>query len=153
MPPEINLEKIPTQEFENLPEKKEQSQEKKVEKPVEKKDESDKKIKLPIIKKVSQDEEVSEEKKHRSKEIDGILANGLSDVFLSLSPEKQDEFKKKGEETTVKINNLLDKTKVNLGKIVILIKKWLSIIPGVNRLFLEQEAKIKADRIIKLKKT
>jgi len=50
-----------------------------------------------------------------------------------------------------KINTLLDKAKINLGKIASLIRKWLSIIPGVNKFFLEQEAKIKADEIMKLK--
>jgi len=32
-----------------------------------------------------------------------------------------------------------------------LIKKWLLLIPGVNKYFLEQEAKIKADEIVKMK--
>jgi hypothetical protein len=31
--------------------------------------------------------------------------------------------------------------------------QWLKLLPGVNRFFLEQEAKIKTDRIIHLKKT
>ncbi len=88
----------------------------------------------------------------RLKKIDDILAFGLNDIFLTLSPEEQNEFKVKGEETRDKINLLLTKAKINIGKIIILIKKWLSLIPNVNRFFLEQEAKIKADRIIKLKK-
>lgn len=107
---------------------------------------SDKSHKAKIV------EPASEEDRQRAKQIDDILASGLNEIFLSLSPDKQKELKEKGEETVKKINKVLNKTKVNLGKIVKIIKKWLSIIPGVNRFFLEQEAKIKADKIIKLKK-
>lgn len=88
----------------------------------------------------------------RVKAIDDILSAGLHEMFLQMSPVKQKEFKQVGEETVVKIVGLLDKTKVKIDKIIDLIRKWLKIIPGVNKFFLEQEAKIKADRILKLKK-
>jgi len=88
----------------------------------------------------------------RAKAIDDILSAGLHEVFLQMNPAKQKEFKQVGEETVVKIVSLLDKTKVRVDKIISLIRNWLKIIPGVNKFFLEQEAKIKADRIIKLKK-
>jgi hypothetical protein len=45
---------------------------------------------------------------------------------------------------------MLDKGKVNVKKVRDLIIKWLRIIPGVNRYFLEQEAKIKSDRLLEL---
>lgn len=99
----------------------------------------------------TQDKNISESQQ-RINEIDDILAYGLNDIFLSMPAEKQGEFRKKGEETRDKIDQLLNKAKVNMGKIVILIRKWLSLIPQVNRYFLEKEAKIKADKIIKLKK-
>jgi len=88
----------------------------------------------------------------RVKAIDDILSAGLHEIFLQMSPAKQKEFKQAGEETVVKIVGLLDRAKVKVDKIIDLIRKWLKIIPGVNKFFLEQEAKIKADRIIKLKK-
>lgn len=87
----------------------------------------------------------------RAQEIDKILADGLHDTFLSLNPQKQLEFKRVGDETVIKINQLLDKSKVKVDKIIDLIKKWLKIIPGINHFFLEQEAKIKADKIINIK--
>ncbi|MDD4900761.1 MAG: hypothetical protein PHS62_01450 [Patescibacteria group bacterium] len=87
----------------------------------------------------------------QQKQIEKVLASGLDDIYLSLTPEKQEQFKRAGEETAGKINKLLSKTKVKLGAIVKLIRKWLSLIPGVSKYFLEQEAKIKADEIIKLK--
>ncbi len=85
------------------------------------------------------------------KEIDGILAEGLHEVFLKMNSQKQQEFKKAGEDAALKISTLLQQAKVSVDKIISLIKKWLQIIPGINQFFLEQEAKIKADKIIKLK--
>lgn len=89
--------------------------------------------------------------KQRATEIDQILSDGLNEVFIKMDPAKQAEFKKTGEETVVKINKLLMETKVKVNKIVALIRKWLRLIPGVNKFFLEQEVKIKADKIIRLK--
>jgi hypothetical protein len=87
----------------------------------------------------------------REKEIDDFLSDGLGETFLAMTPEKQKIFKEEGEKTAKKINVLLDATKINLGKIVDLIRRWLKLITGVNRFFLDQEAKLKADRIIKIK--
>ena len=87
----------------------------------------------------------------REKEIDNFLAEGLSETFLAMSPEKQKIFKAEGEKTARKINELLNAAKINVSKIVSLIKKWLSLITGINKFFLDQEAKIKADKIIKMK--
>ncbi len=87
--------------------------------------------------------------KQRYKKIENILSNGFEDAYLKMSPEKKVEFKLKGEETSNKINELIEKGKITLKKVVRLIKKWLSMIPGVNKYFLEQEAKNKADEIIR----
>jgi len=89
--------------------------------------------------------------KKRAAEIDIILSEGLNDVFLKMNPEQQKEFKRAGEETVLKINILLQETKVKVNKIVELIRKWLKLIPGVNIFFLEQEVKIKADKILRIK--
>ncbi|MFA5163338.1 MAG: hypothetical protein WC441_02290 [Patescibacteria group bacterium] len=88
----------------------------------------------------------------RAMEIDRILADGLEDIFIALPPQEQQRFKVKGEETVAKINKLLDSAKFKIKQIVSLIRRWLSTLPGVNRYFLEQEAKIKADRIMRIKK-
>jgi len=87
----------------------------------------------------------------RKKEVEGILEEDLDEIYLKLNPNKQREFKEKGEETALKINQLLDRAKVKAKKIINLIKNWLSLIPGVNKFFLEQEVKIKADKILKIK--
>ncbi len=80
-------------------------------------------------------------------QIEDILEEDLTDVFLAMSPKDQQLFKAKGEETTSKIRELLNLTKDQTKKIFDLIRAWLKIIPGVNRFFLEQEAKIKTDKI------
>lgn len=91
------------------------------------------------------------DEKKREAAIDAVLADGLNDVFLKMEVNKQKEFKKKGEETVKQINKLLSETKLRVNKIIDLIREWLKFIPGINNFFLEQEAKIKADKIIKVK--
>jgi hypothetical protein len=83
--------------------------------------------------------------------VETVLEDGLGDVYQKLSPAKQQEFKVKGEETTKKITQLMQQTKIQVKKVFSLIIGWLKIIPGVNKFFLEQEAKIKTDRILDLK--
>lgn len=85
----------------------------------------------------------------REKQIEEILSAGLEETYQNLPPGKQQEFKQGGEKTCQEINSLIAKGKATAKKIIELIKKWLSLIPGVNRFFLEQEAKIKTDRIMR----
>lgn len=94
---------------------------------------------------------IADQQKQQIKTIERTMSEGLEEIYLNMPKSKQQEFKREGEKTAVKINQLLNKTKVNIKKIVQLIKKWLSIIPGVNSFFLEQEAKIKADQIFKIR--
>ena len=82
------------------------------------------------------------------KKIENILEEDLGEIFFKLTPLEQEEFKKKGEETASLIMDLLAKSKVQIKKIIEAIKDWLKLIPGINRFFLEQEAKIKADKIV-----
>lgn len=85
-----------------------------------------------------------------TQEIENVLSEDLTDVFLSLSPEKRAIFKAKGEETASAIQKLLVNAHANAKKIFSLIRAWLKLLPGVNRFFLEQEAKIKTDKITRL---
>lgn len=83
--------------------------------------------------------------------VEKIMEEGLKEAYEKMSPVAQQEFKIKGEETAQKISQLLQKTHVKVKKIFALLFDWLKLIPGVNYFFLEQEAKIKADKIITLK--
>ncbi len=93
----------------------------------------------------------SQRQKEREKKIEKVLEKDLEHIYLSMLPEKRKEFKIAGEQTAREINKLLEKAKVKIKKIIGLIRKWLLMIPGVNKFFLEQEAKIKADEIMKIK--
>ena len=83
--------------------------------------------------------------------IEKVMEAGLEDAFKALTPLQKQEFKIKGEQTAWKIRQLLKKTKVKIKEIFKLLLEWLKILPGVNKFFLEQEAKIKADLIVALK--
>jgi hypothetical protein len=82
--------------------------------------------------------------------IERVLENGLVEIYVALPPDRRQAFKLKGEETAAALRAMLDQTKINFGKVLDLIRAWLKIIPRVNRYFLEQEAKIKADKIFML---
>lgn len=87
-----------------------------------------------------------------TKKIESILEEDLADVYLSMNEKDRLKFKQKGEETTGKIKELLARAHVKVKEIVNLLIDWLKLIPGVNRFFLEQEAKIKADKLLAIKK-
>ncbi len=87
------------------------------------------------------------------KKIENILAEDLEDIYKNLPSEKQVEFKKRGEETAVQISLLLKNVKIKVKEVLELIRDWLKIIPGVNKFFLEQEAKIKTDKLLSENKT
>ncbi len=84
--------------------------------------------------------------------IEKILEDGVGEAYSRLSPIAKQEFKLKGEDTARKIRILVRGTHIKVKKIFRLILEWLKLLPGVNRFFLEQEAKIKTDRIIELSK-
>ncbi len=88
------------------------------------------------------------EKDRLEKEVEAILEEDLMDLYLKLPADQQAAFKAKGEETLGTIRQLLNTSKVNAKKIFSLIKEWLKMVPGVNKFFLTQEAKIKTDKIL-----
>ncbi|MFA6322633.1 MAG: hypothetical protein WCX71_04120 [Candidatus Buchananbacteria bacterium] len=84
--------------------------------------------------------------------IEDILSEDLRDVYFKMDPPLQQKFKTEGENISAKIEVLLKETKVKTHKIFKLIFGWLKLIPGVNKFFINQEAKLKAEKIIKLNK-
>jgi len=83
--------------------------------------------------------------------VEKIMEEGLVDAFKELDTIEREEFKMKGEETAYQIRELLKATHVKIKKIFRLLFSWLKLLPGINRFYLEQEAKIKADKIMSLK--
>jgi hypothetical protein len=82
--------------------------------------------------------------------VEKILAEDLVDFYRAMKPAEREKFKLKGEETTAKIRRLLDGTTIKVKEILKLIISWIKMIPGINKFFLEQESKIKTDKIIEL---
>lgn len=91
---------------------------------------------------------VTPAKDQLDKQLESLLAEDLTDIFLQMTPAQQIAFKAKGEETASKIREMINQTKVSARKIFHLIRQWLKMIPGVNKFFLEKEAKIKTDKIV-----
>lgn len=95
-----------------------------------------------------QTQHVPEPKNEILQRVESILSEDLADTYRSLNPEKQKAFKKKGEEVALKVQEMVEKGHLRIRKVLKWIREWLRIIPGVNSFFLEQEAKIKADKLL-----
>jgi len=85
-------------------------------------------------------------------QVEHILEENLQEVYFDLPPEAQKKFHDKGDEVAGKIRAMLSQTKVKAKKVLDLIRGWLKLIPGINKFFLEQEAKIKTDKMMVLAK-
>ena len=85
-------------------------------------------------------------------QVENILEEDLVELYRQLTPEQRKQFKAEGERTARKIETLLKKAIVTVMEIIRLIRRWMRLLPGANVFFIEQEAKIKAERILALKK-
>lgn len=83
-------------------------------------------------------------------QIETVLSEGLHDIFVALPPAEQQKFKIAGELAAREVSGLLGQVKVQVGKIIEVLRRWLGTIPGVNKFFVEQEAKIKAQKLVRL---
>lgn len=84
--------------------------------------------------------------------IENILSENIADLYRQLSADKQRAFRKRGEEVALKIKGLLKQTRVRAHELLRLIKEWLKMLPGISYYFLEQEAKIKTDKVLQMKR-
>lgn len=83
-------------------------------------------------------------------ELEEILADNVMEVYQMLSPKEQEQFRKAGEEAVTKIEVLVTQFKATARAVLQIIRQWLRTIPRINTLFLEQESKIKTDRVLKM---
>jgi len=90
-------------------------------------------------------------KSQLEKEIEDVLAEDLEGLYWELSEPERMIFKHGGEETASKIRLLLGETVVRVQEIFNLIVEWLKLLPGVSKFFIEQEAKIKTDKLLKFR--
>jgi hypothetical protein len=88
------------------------------------------------------------DKSERLLVIEKTLSQGLEQIYFGLDKAAQATVKRAGEQTARQIEILLESGKAVAKKILHLIRQWLAKIPGINKFFLEQESKIKTDRIM-----
>ncbi len=82
------------------------------------------------------------------KQVEEFLSEDLLELYAEMPPVAQAQFKSKGEEVAFKIKAMIEGARIVAKEVLELITSWLRTIPGVNKFFLEQEAKIKTDKII-----
>ena len=90
-------------------------------------------------------------KSQLEKEIEDVLAEDLEQLYWDLSEPERLIFKHKGEETASKIRLLLGEATIRVQEIFKLIIEWLKLLPGLSNFFIEQEAKIKTDKILRFR--
>lgn len=83
-------------------------------------------------------------------EIENILSEHLESLYASLPDDQKPLFREKGEEAAKKIETLLDQAKIKVKQILEVIINWLSVVPGINKFFIEQQAEIKMNKLIAL---
>lgn len=86
------------------------------------------------------------------KEIEQVLSDGLVPMYQGMTAQEQARFRRTGEETAGAIEQLLGTFKATAKIVYQLIRAWLLLIPRVNKYFLEQETKLKTDRIMELQR-
>lgn len=84
--------------------------------------------------------------------IENILSENISNIYNELSDAQKRVFRQKGEEAALKIKGLLKKARVAAHEILNIIKEWLQTLPRISHYFLEQESKIKTDKILQMKR-
>lgn len=67
---------------------------------------------------------------------------------MSLPEARRAAFKATGEVVANKITDMIIYGKAKVKEVWKLIGEWLRVVPGVNKYFLEQEIKIKTDKIM-----
>ena len=85
-------------------------------------------------------------------DVQKILEEGLEEAIVTMPEEAKQRFLQKGKEIGTIVADMVRRYKVEVKRVLSLLKEWLTTIPGVNRFFLEKEAKIKTDRILELER-
>ena len=99
----------------------------------------------PVVTAVAQDEVAVD--------VEKIMVDGLDEALATMPDDAKQRFLQKGKEIGVLIADMVRQYKVEVKQVLRLLKEWLTTIPGVNKFFLEQDAKIKTDRILELEET
>jgi len=84
-------------------------------------------------------------------QVESILEENMAEAYSGMDQATQIRFRQEGEKTSKKIEQVLYQVKLKVKNILDLIRNWLKIIPGVSGYYIEQETKIKTDKIMSLR--
>lgn len=87
--------------------------------------------------------------KYRVK-VERILEENLWDLYFALPAGSREKFKAEGEQAAAALRSAIEMKKTKPRVVLNAVNKWLKTIPKVNPYFLEQEAKIKTDQVMRL---
>jgi hypothetical protein len=82
--------------------------------------------------------------------IEGVLQEGLEDTYKELPEAKKEEFRIKGEKVAREIFAHLGRPKPKPAKMAKMITSWLSVIPEFSGHYIEQSAKNKTDKLLRI---
>jgi len=104
---------------------------------------------VPVLH-TSEPQQLGDVKTQELMQIETILSEHIDTLYQSLPEAQRPLFKEKGEEAAQKIDSILRGAKIKARQIVSIIISWLSIIPGINKFFIEQQAEIKTNKLLAL---
>ncbi len=84
--------------------------------------------------------------------VERALEQNLWDLYFALPQGAREKFKAEGEAAAAALRTAIEKKNVKPNAVLHAVNRWLKTIPKVNPYFLEQEAKIKTDKIMDLVK-
>ena len=85
------------------------------------------------------------------KKIEEILSSDQGDIFEGLGELERQTFIVKGEELALALRIDLQQAEVDIEKIDNAIKTWLSMVPGQNEFYIEQQALTKREQLLELR--
>lgn len=84
--------------------------------------------------------------------VERALEQNLWDLYFALPQGAREKFKAEGEAAAAALRAAIERKNVKPNAVLHAVNRWLRTIPKVNPYFLEQEAKIKTDKIMELVK-
>lgn len=89
-----------------------------------------------------------QEESFLEKKVDAILSFGLENIYAEMSGDLRKNFKKTGEDI---VNGIFaKKDEMQIEDIIILIQRWLYLIPNISSAWMEAESRNRANKILKL---
>jgi len=85
-------------------------------------------------------------------EVERELEDGLWEAYSVMPPDLRQRFKVEGERVAQVIREGLAAGNLTGKRVIEIITNWLKMIPKINKWFLRQEAKTKADTILEMQK-